>query len=218
MGFAMKRPLFGIRHARTNLWFGGFNNSGEVLWVIEDFARGMPEDHARAQQLLLEIHDKDHLNPEPIRDPYMFATVRFAKNHPLAQTPTKGSEGAAAFDLVSADVKIEGDHIVVNTGLNTAFEQGYVLLVFGRSGYARKHGIHLANGVAVIDSDYRGDIQLIFRRGNDISMADAVDLLSPGNRVAQAMLVPLPITHWEETSILDSTTRGEGGFGSTGTR
>jgi len=217
----MKRqPLYGIRHAKTNLWFGGFLPTGEILWVIEDFARGMPEDHARAQQLLFAIHDKDDLNPEPLQDFPMHATIRFTKNLPDAQTPVKGTPGAAAVDLVSAEVKIEGDHIVVNTGLSTAFQPGFVLLVFGRSGYARKHGIHLANGVAVIDSDYRGDIQLIFRYPDDSAEARriALDLLSPGNRVAQAMLVPLPVTQWEEAIELDNTHRGEGGFGSTGTK
>lgn len=149
----------------------------------------------------------------------MFAQIKFLRSLPNAKLPTKGTTGAAGFDLVSADVKLEGSVYVINTGLRTSFPEGYVLLVFARSGLARKLGLHLVNGVGVIDSDYRGDIQLMMRSNElDVSTREILQALAPGSRVAQAMLVPLPIVNWIEVDSLDESIRGEGGFGSTGTR
>lgn len=147
----------------------------------------------------------------------MFAEIKFVKSLHNAKTPMKGTAGAAAFDLVSADVRLEGNTYVVNTGLRTSFPEGYVLLVFPRSGLARRLGLHLVNGVGVIDSDYRGDLQLVMRSSEmDVSTQEILQALSPGSRVAQAILLPLPLTVWTESPYLSTSARGEGGFGSTG--
>ena len=147
----------------------------------------------------------------------MFAQIKFLRSLPNAKIPTKGTTGAAGFDLVSADVKLEGNVYVVNTGLRTTFPEGYVLLVYPRSGLARRLGLHLVNGVGVIDSDYRGDLQLMFRcEDPTVSTADMFNLLAPGQRVAQAILMPLPVTDWVEVCELPDSVRGAGGFGSTG--
>lgn len=147
----------------------------------------------------------------------MFAQIKFLRSLPNSKIPTKGTTGAAGFDLVSADVKLEGNVYVVNTGLRTSFPEGYVLLVYPRSGLARRLGLHLVNGVGVIDSDYRGDIQLMMRSSElDVSTNEIMQALSPGSRVAQAILTPLPMVEWTEVSTLDDSVRGTGGFGSTG--
>ena len=149
----------------------------------------------------------------------MFAEIKFLRSHPNAKLPTKGTTGAAGFDLVSADVKLEGNVYVVNTGLRTSFPEGYVLLVYPRSGLARKLGLHLVNGVGVIDSDYRGDIQLMMRSSEiGVRTDEIMQALQPGSRVAQAILTPLPMVQWTEVSTLDDSARGTGGFGSTGHR
>lgn len=149
----------------------------------------------------------------------MFAQIKFFRSLPNAKLPTKGTDGAVGFDLVSADVKLEGSVYVVNTGLRTSFPEDYVMLVFARSGLARKLGLHLVNGVGVIDSDYRGDIQLMMRSNElDVSTREILQALAPGSRVAQAILTPLPVVEWTEVSTLDDSVRGAGGFGSTGTR
>lgn len=147
----------------------------------------------------------------------MFAEIKFTKSLKDAKTPIKATPGAAAFDLVSADVKIENNVYVVNTGLRTSFPADYVLLVFPRSGLARRLGLHLVNGVGVIDSDYRGDLQLMLRSSEmDVSTNEILTELSPGRRVAQAILMPLPVVEWTECLSLEASHRGEGGFGSTG--
>ena len=147
----------------------------------------------------------------------MFAEIKFTKSLKDAKTPIKATPGAAAFDLVSADVKLEGNVYVVNTGLRTSFPEGYVLLVYPRSGLARRLGLHLVNGVGVIDSDYRGDIQLMMRSSElDVRTDEILQALQPGSRVAQAILTPLPVVEWTEVSTLDDSVRGTGGFASTG--
>lgn len=145
------------------------------------------------------------------------ASIKFLRSHPDAQRPLRATKGAAAFDITSVGVTYENGMLVVNTGLRTEFESKYVLMLYGRSGYARKYGLSLANGTAVIDSDYRGDIQLVFRYDMDrLPLPDAFRLLGPGQRVAQAVLLPLPEIVWVEVDSLTDTQRGEGGFGSTG--
>ena len=94
-----------------------------------------------------------------------------------------------------------------------------MLLVYPRSGLARKLGLHLVNGVGVIDSDYRGDIQLMMRSSEiGVRTDEIMQALQPGSRVAQAILTPLPMVQWTEVSTLDDSARGTAGFGSTGHR
>jgi dUTP pyrophosphatase len=139
--------------------------------------------------------------------------IRFKRNLPTAVTPHKGTPGAAAFDLHAARVTREGKNIVVDTGLSTEFSSDYVLLVFSRSGMSRKNGIRLVNSVGVIDSDYRGPIQILLTADDpDAAMA----ILTPGIRCAQAILMPAVNAQWMEMAELSDSARGEGGFGSTG--
>lgn len=148
------------------------------------------------------------------------STIYFKKNLPNAIRPTKGSEHAACMDLYAASIVI--DHatksVIVDTGLSTALPPGTALLVYGRSGLGAKHGLRPANGVGVIDADYRGPIKVILKYDNG-PLSDIVEhnIIKIGDRIAQCMLVNVPTTFWIETEFLGETERGEGGFGSTGT-
>ena len=148
----------------------------------------------------------------------MHTTIEFIRTIRGAAIPTKATEGSAGFDLTSAKVEWDGDIFFVNTGLRTSFSKGYVLKVYGRSGLCRRLGIILTNGVGIIDSDYRGDIQLMFRsiEAEHADVDGIMQALAPGNRVAQAILEPLPTVGWIEVPELTNTDRGTGGFGSTG--
>lgn len=148
----------------------------------------------------------------------MTTQILFKKLDPTAQIPHRASEHAACFDLYACTTHVEDQKVVVGTGLATAFPEGHVLLIFSRSGHGFKHGIHLLNGVGVIDADYRGEIKLAFA-SKHIPVMHAAALLASGQRVAQALLLPLPAVEWlemPEHSELPSSLRGEGGFGSTG--
>lgn len=87
----------------------------------------------------------------------------------------------------------------------------YVALVFARSGLASKKGIAMANGVGVIDSDYRGPLMSAI-----INQSDEPYTIEPGDRIAQLMIVPVVQPTLTVADTLDETTRGSGGFGSTG--
>ena len=86
-----------------------------------------------------------------------------------------------------------------------------VALVFARSGLASRHGMGLTNGVGVIDSDYRGEIQVLIHNSGPQPV-----IINPGDRIAQMVFLPVFQALFEEVSELQDTERGTGGFGSTG--
>jgi len=129
------------------------------------------------------------------------------------ELPAYATHGAAGMDVVSAeDVTIPpaGRHAVA-TGLAMAIPQGYEVQVRPRSGLALKHGITVPNTPGTIDSDYRGEIKVIL-----INHGAEPFEIRRGDRVAQLVLAPVTRAAWLAVDELDETTRGEGGFGSTG--
>ena len=130
--------------------------------------------------------------------------------------PFYASAGAAGMDLcacVDEPVTIAPRQIVsLPTGIAIALPSAdYVALVFARSGLGIKHGVALANGVGVIDSDYRGEIRVGLVNQSDIPYT-----IQPGDRVAQLAVMPVVQAQLERVETLDETERGAGGFGSTG--
>jgi dUTP pyrophosphatase len=125
------------------------------------------------------------------------------------------SAGAAGLDLASAaDEPITlapGARAVVPTGLAFAIPQGFEGQVRPRSGLARKHGVTLTNAPGTIDSDYRGEVQVLV-----INLGDAPHVIQPGDRIAQLVIAPVVEAELEEADSLDETKRGDGGFGHTG--
>ena len=132
-----------------------------------------------------------------------------------AKIPVYQSSSAAGPDLYAAesqDITIgAGQTVLVKTGIAMEIPEGYVGLIFARSGLATKIGVAPANKVGVIDSDYRGEIMVALHNhsGNDA-------VISAGDRIAQIALVPYLTAQFEEAEELSSTERGAGGFGSTG--
>ena len=125
---------------------------------------------------------------------------------------TSSSAGADLYALSDGDIVIEsGKTVLVHTGIAMAIPEGFVGLVFARSGLATKMGLAPANKVGVIDSDYRGEIMVPIYNQSD---KDAV--IESGERIAQLALIPYLTANFEETDTLDETDRGESGFGSTG--
>lgn len=141
--------------------------------------------------------------------------MKIKKLHPAAVVPTYGTEGAACFDLYAVQPEAEirvVDTATVRTGLAFEVPQGFVMLVFSRSGHGFKNDVRLANCVGVIDSDYRGELMVKLTNDNP---SDCL-AVHPGDRIAQAMLMPVSQTYFEVVDELSSTDRGAGGFGSTG--
>lgn len=124
---------------------------------------------------------------------------------------TPCSAGADIFARVDKEITIwDGTRALIPTGLKIAIPDGCCGLLLGRSGLALKNGICLANGVGLIDSDYRGELGVVLQNngGEPFKVKD-------GMRIAQLVIVQYQQTRFEQDS-LDDTIRGQGGFGSTG--
>jgi len=125
------------------------------------------------------------------------------------------SAGAAGLDLASAaDEPIEippGGRVAVPTGLAFEIPPGFEGQVRPRSGLARKFGITLPNAPGTIDSDYRGEIQIILA-----NLGSEPVTITRGERIAQLVIAPVARARWEPTEELPASPRDVGGFGSTG--
>lgn len=140
--------------------------------------------------------------------------IKIKKLKDNAVVPTRGSKYAAGADLYSAenDLYIEDRQtVMIGTGIAMEIPEGYVGLVYARSGLACKEGLAPANKVGVIDSDYRGEIKVAL-----YNQSGQKKLVKKGERIAQIVIAPFLAPEFIEVSELDETDRGEGGFGSTG--
>lgn len=142
--------------------------------------------------------------------------VQIKKLNSNAIIPTRGSTCAAGYDLyacIDDSIRIyAGETVKVGTGLSIAIPDGYFGAIFARSGLATKEGLRPANCVGVADSDYRGEY--IVALHND---SPTMRVVEPGERIAQLVVMPYLAVDFVETDELDETSRGSGGFGSTGT-
>ncbi len=129
--------------------------------------------------------------------------------------PTYGSQCAAGADLYAlcnGTLEIEaGATVLVHTGIAMQIPDGYVGLIYARSGLATKRGLAPANKVGVIDSDYRGEIMVALH-----NHSHATQSVENGERIAQMVIAPYLTAEFTQADSLDETERGEGGFGSTG--
>ena len=147
--------------------------------------------------------------------------IRFKKLHPDAITPTKATDGSAGFDLyadhvafvVSENNKINLSLEKITTGIAIEIPKGYVGLLIPRSSlYKKCEGeARLTNSIGVIDSDYRGELTFVYNQ----SHLDQF-IYNKGERCGQLIIVPCPEIELIECDELSETTRGTGGFGSTG--
>lgn len=142
-------------------------------------------------------------------------SVEFAKLDPEAKMPTQGSTGAAGWDLyaLKETTVVRHKSSLIRTGLATAIPHGWEGQIRCRSSLGRK-GMIMPNGLGTIDSDYRGELMVLatwIGEGDTFTVAK-------GERVAQMLFAPVPKVTLIETTFeeLGTTTRGEGGFGSTG--
>ena len=134
---------------------------------------------------------------------------------PDAVIPKYATPGAACFDLVaSGDGNPHPTDLhawVYPTGLSFEVPEGYVMMIYSRSGHGFRDAIRLSNCVGVIDSDYRGEVMVSLRCDGSWPTK-----LHKGDRIAQAMIVKAPQVFIVAVDELSTTERGEGGFGSTG--
>ncbi|MBI2691975.1 MAG: dUTP diphosphatase [Solirubrobacterales bacterium] len=140
--------------------------------------------------------------------------LRFKKLHSDAVVPTQAHAGDAGSDLyaVKGLVLEPGARARVSTGVAVAIPDGHAGLILPRSGLAHKHGITLTNTPGLIDCGYRGELQVLMLNTD----REAAYEVKPGDRIAQLVIVAFAAPDWAEVDEFDDTTRGEGGFGSSG--
>ena len=130
--------------------------------------------------------------------------------------PAYATPGAAGLDLAAAVTEpvviAPGGRAMVPTGLAIALPLGFEAQVRPRSGLAARSGVTVLNTPGTIDSDYRGEIQVIL-----VNFGDAPFTVARGERIAQLVVAPVTQLAWQTTDCLPDTARGAGGFGSTGT-
>ena len=143
------------------------------------------------------------------------ALVKIKKLNENAQLPQYQTAGAAAADIyacVDEPITIEvGGSALIPTGFAMSIPSDTVALIFARSGLAVKRGITLSNSVGVIDSDYRGEVKVALTNNGGEPFT-----VSHGDRIAQMGIFPVLTAAFELCDELDSTDRGDGGFGHTG--
>ena len=131
--------------------------------------------------------------------------------------PSYQSDHAAGFDVLAAVpaatplTLVAGARALVPTGIAIALAQGYEAQVRPRSGLAVQHGLTVLNAPGTIDADYRGEIQVLL-----VNLGSESVTITRGMRIAQLVIAPVVRAHILDVASLDKTSRGGGGFGSTG--
>jgi dUTP diphosphatase len=140
--------------------------------------------------------------------------LRFARLAEDAVLPTRAHDGDAGLDLYALEAAHlgPGERWSVRTGVAVEIPEGHAGLVLPRSGLAREHGIALVNSPGLIDSGYRGEITVLLLNTDPAE----VYRVTPGDRIAQLLVVPVTSAEPVEAEALAESARGDGGFGSSG--
>ena len=139
---------------------------------------------------------------------------RLSKEVSLPKYETKGSSGMDLAANIETNVNLDpGKSAIIPTGLMVAIPEGFEIQIRPRSGLAAKKNISVLNTPGTIDADYRGEIKVIL-----INLSNNKFVIEKGLRIAQMVVCPVIKAHLEEVDELNDTFRGDGGFGSTGTK
>ena len=143
-------------------------------------------------------------------------TVKYKVLDSRAKVPayaTSGSAAAVLCAVLDEPLTVQPmQRVLVPTGLAIELPGAHaVALVYARNGLSIKHGLCMANGVGVVDSDYRGELKVPM-----VNLGAEAYTIQPGERVAQLCIAPVYTAAFAQADTLEETSRGEGGFGSTG--
>ena len=139
---------------------------------------------------------------------------RLSKKVTLPKYETSGSSGMDLAANINTNIELDpGKSTIVPTGQSVAIPKGFEIQIRPRSGLAAKNNISVLNTPGTIDADYRGEIKVIL-----INLSNKTFIIEQGLRIAQMVVCPIIQAELEEVNELNDTTRGKGGFGSTGTK
>lgn len=142
--------------------------------------------------------------------------IKFLENNTEKKMPFYATSGSAGMDLtacIDEEITLKPlERRLVPTGIAIKLPNaGYGAFIFARSGLATKKGITLSNCVGVVDSDYTGEIKVGL-----VNLSNEEYILTPGERIAQLVVIPVAHVNFSVSDELENTERGSGGFGSTG--
>lgn len=139
--------------------------------------------------------------------------VKFKKLNPDAKIPAYAHRTDAGADIFAVEETTIPPHqtVVVKTGIAVAIPAGYEIQIRPRSGMSLKTPLRVANAPGTIDCEYRGEVGVIISNTGNLTQK-----IEKYDKIAQMVIAPVPMIDWEEVDELDTTERGEGGFGSTG--
>jgi dUTP pyrophosphatase len=144
----------------------------------------------------------------------MYVKIINKSKHELPQYATEGASGMDVRANLDNPITLEPfERKLIPTGIYLEMPIGIECQVRPRSGLALKKGLTVLNSPGTVDADYRGEVGVIL-----INLSNETVVLEDGERIAQLVFCPITIVKFEETSNLASSERGEGGFGSTGTK
>lgn len=140
--------------------------------------------------------------------------LRVAKLNDAALLPSRAHPGDAGLDLYACEAAHlgPGERWSVGTGVAVEIPEGYAGLVLPRSGIARDHGIALVNGPGLIDAGYRGEVRVLLLNTDPAE----IFRVAAGDRIAQLVVTPIGLAEPVEVEALSESSRGDGGFGSSG--
>jgi dUTP pyrophosphatase len=151
--------------------------------------------------------------------------INIQQLHTNAKVPTYAHHGDACFDLYAATVdgnthigKIvyEGAPVVCGTGWSFEIPADHAMLVFSRSGHGFNYDLRLANCVGIVDAGYRGEVMVKLTCDAPDDDVSPPYKINPGDRIAQAMIIPVERVSFDVVDELSETERGDGGLGSSG--
>ena len=141
--------------------------------------------------------------------------IKVLKKNPAAKLPSYATPGASGLDLhacIPHPIYLQpGVRFTCPTGIGMEIPEGFEGQVRPRSGWSKKHGITVLNAPGTVDADFRGEIMVIL-----INHGDQAVLIEPKERIAQLVIVPVVQARFREVQAFDASTRGAGGYGSTG--
>lgn len=142
----------------------------------------------------------------------MIVNIINKSKNSLPEYATPGSAGVDIRANLEEDIRLDSlERYLIPTGIFVEIPKGFEIQIRARSGLSIKKGLTLVNAVGTIDSDYRGEIMVPM-----INLSKEEAVISHGERIAQMVLSKYETIEFKETSELDKTQRGDGGFGHTG--
>jgi dUTP pyrophosphatase len=187
----------------------------QLKTLINDIENDNALSKNKKELLTTVLYEAVKLTEMAIENPRERIVVKYVKVNENAKIPTYAHDSDAGADIYAAeDVEIKPhETVIIKTGLKVEIPEGYMINFVPRSGMSYKTPLRIPNAPAVIDSHFRGEMGVIMENTGNLTQK-----ISAGDRIAQMLIMPVPMIYFKEVEELSETDRAEGGFGSTGVK